>query len=173
MAGVTFGSVTIGSALERCRHDVLLVGVGVKRVVIGLDGSSTARVALGVAEDEAALRAVPLVIVTAWSPPSVSTPYPIAYDPETFEQPARQQLDDAAAEVTARHPELVVETVLVQSDARDALMTQLAADDLLVIGTRGLGGVLGLLLGSVASYSIRHAPCPVLVVPSPHETSAS
>jgi len=57
--------------------------------------------------------------------------------------------------------------VLVQSDGRDALMSQLEADDLLVIGTRGLGGVLGLVLGSVASYCIRNAPCPVIVVPSP------
>lgn len=97
----------------------------------------------------------------------VSTPYPIAYDPYTFEEPAQKLVDEAAAEVRAQHPELSVETMLVQSDARDALISQLEADDLLVIGTRGLGGVLGLVLGSVASYCIRNAPCPVIVVPSP------
>lgn len=117
--------------------------------------------------DEAKLRGRPLVLVNAWSPPMVSTPYPIAYDPYTFEEPAQKLVDEAAAEIRAGHPELTVETVLVQSDARDALMSQLEADDLLVIGTRGLGGVLGLVLGSVASYCIRNAPCPVIVVPSP------
>ena len=97
----------------------------------------------------------------------VSTPYPIAYDPHTFEEPAQKLVDEAAAEIRAGHPGVTVETVLVQSDPRDALMSQLEADDLLVIGTRGLSGVLGLVLGSVASYCIRNAPCPVIVVPSP------
>jgi len=39
-------------------------------------------------------------------------------------------------------------------------------DDLLVIGARGRGVLAALLLGSVASYCVRHAPCPVLVVPA-------
>jgi nucleotide-binding universal stress UspA family protein len=139
----------------------------VSRIIVGLDGSSSARRAVEVGVDEAKLRGRPLVLVNAWSPPMVSTPYPIAYDPYTFEEPAQKLVDEAAAEIRAGHPELTVETVLVQSDARDALMSQLEADDLLVIGTRGLGGVLGLVLGSVASYCIRNAPCPVIVVPSP------
>jgi len=55
-------------------------------------------------------------------------------------------------------------------DAADHAIVQLAAQlaaDLIVIGTHNRKGLERLLLGSVAEGTVRHAPCPVLVIPAP------
>lgn len=135
-----------------------------RRVVVGYDGSIPARVALEQGADEADLRRVPLVVLTAWSTPMVSSPYPIELDPGIFEDGARRSLDEAVGLARARHPDVEVDGELVQNDPRTALLSAVGSDDLLVVGTRGRGGVAGLLLGSVATHCIRHAACPVLVV---------
>ena len=49
-----------------------------------------------------------------------------------------------------------------------SLIEQAKDADLLVVGTRGHGGFVGLLLGSVGEHCVTHAPCPVVVVRSPH-----
>jgi nucleotide-binding universal stress UspA family protein len=60
-----------------------------------------------------------------------------------------------------------VEWRLIQGDPRDAILELASAEqsNLIVLGTRGRGGAARLLLGSIAEYLVRHASCPVLVVP--------
>jgi nucleotide-binding universal stress UspA family protein len=68
---------------------------------------------------------------------------------------------DAAAETLAG---LDVERRVVEGSAA-VVLTEAAADaDLLVVGSRGLGGFKELLLGSVGHQSAQHAPCPVVIV---------
>lgn len=51
-------------------------------------------------------------------------------------------------------------------DARDALLDACTGLklDILIVGSRGLGPVKRMLLGSVSNYLVEHAPCPVVVV---------
>lgn len=51
------------------------------------------------------------------------------------------------------------------NDPRNAILNTSA--DVIVVGARGHGGVMGLLLGSVADYVARHAKVPVVIVPNP------
>jgi nucleotide-binding universal stress UspA family protein len=61
-----------------------------------------------------------------------------------------------------------VEQVTVEGAAPRVLLEQAEDAELLVVGSRGLGGFRGLLLGSVSQQCAHHAQCPVVVVPTPH-----
>lgn len=69
--------------------------------------------------------------------------------------PSRLALEWAVTEALLRNG---------QGNAADVLLRAAGNADLLVVGSRGLGGFTGLLLGSVSSQVLHHAPCPVLVV---------
>jgi nucleotide-binding universal stress UspA family protein len=135
------------------------------RVVVGVDGSDTARRALDVAAEQADRLGRSLLVVTAWTTPTTSIAYPISFDPQVYEQAAVDLMDASLAHVAASHPDLIVDSEVVQDDPRRALLSRVDAEDELVVGSQGLSGIVGLLVGSVASYCVAHAPCPVLVVP--------
>ena len=59
-----------------------------------------------------------------------------------------------------------VDAVLVRGSVVEALLKSTHPEDLLVVGSRGLGGFKGLLLGSVSTHCVQHARCPVAVVPT-------
>jgi len=74
-------------------------------------------------------------------------------------------LDRVAAEVTERYPDLPVQKILTESDARLALVKQSAQARLTVVGSRGKGRLAEVLLGSVAFHVAAHGHSPVAVVP--------
>jgi nucleotide-binding universal stress UspA family protein len=59
-----------------------------------------------------------------------------------------------------------ITTTVKQGSASQALLKAAEDADLLVVGRRGHGGFIGLLIGSTAEQVAHHAPCPVVVVPS-------
>lgn len=71
------------------------------------------------------------------------------------------------AEAVKRVPEgISVKTYNELGEPRTAI-TDFAAQngyEVIIIGSRGLGAISGLLLGSVSTYVVHHSPCPVLVV---------
>jgi nucleotide-binding universal stress UspA family protein len=139
-------------------------------VVVGVDGSPGARRALRFAAREARLRGTGLVVVAAYHPSEQvgSEDRADAHEPpEPDPQPARtragiEQLIAEEPEAATIEADLEVEpghpaNVLLDTARRiDA--------SLLVVGSRGLGGFAGLLLGSVGEAVSRHAQCPVAVV---------
>lgn len=135
-------------------------------VVVGVDGSLAARRAVRFAAEEAALRGLPLRIVTA-------TPWPAMREP-TGRGAARadlQMLVDAdaalteAAELAEKFvPAACVATVTAVGWAAATLVDESRSAELVVVGNRGLGGFSGLLLGSVAVGVSTHAECPVVIV---------
>ena len=136
-------------------------------IVVGVDGSDGSARALRWALDEAREWQATVEAVHAWSPPyagiGVESGWAMA-DP-VLEEAATTLLAEAVdAADTGGLPEPVVRTVRCGHPA--ATLIEVAADaDLLVVGSRGLGGFGRLLLGSTSTQVAHHAPCPVVVVP--------
>jgi nucleotide-binding universal stress UspA family protein len=83
-------------------------------------------------------------------------------DRDKLREEHRRVLDEVVAETGGD-----VRPVLAEGDARDVLVKAAEHASLLVVGSRGAGPVREVLLGSVSSYCVHHAPCPVVVVRAP------
>ena len=124
-------------------------------VVVGADGSAGSRAAIAFAAEEAMLRAVPLLAVCALadSPGSLGGAGPMQ---EAFDQDiARSEKD---------YPELTILRQVTFSQPRAALLDATSGAQLLIVGSRGRGGLKGMPLGSVSQAMLHHARCPVAVV---------
>jgi len=138
-------------------------------VVLGVDGSPEASAAVAHAFDEAWLRGTALVAVHAWVDPVVRAPgdiLPVVFDADQVRDEEARLLAEAIAGCRNQYPDVAVREELVHGPTRAALIDHSAAAQLVVVGTRGRGGMRGLLLGSVSQAVLHHAACPVLVVPS-------
>jgi nucleotide-binding universal stress UspA family protein len=104
-----------------------------------------------------------------------SVPPPAAelwYDAGGSFERLQKELRKRAAELTTRAGErlkkhkLKVETVVQEGDARSVIVDEARkwSADLIVMGSHGYTGLTRLLLGSVASFVVSHAPCSVEVV---------
>jgi nucleotide-binding universal stress UspA family protein len=134
-----------------------------------VDGSPAARAALSWAADEARRRGRPLVVISAWyrEPGIVIGPLPaeigMELTPERVEAAQRAVLDHAVKDVA----DVELRTVVVHGDPRSELTEASGDAELLVVGNRGHGPVVEAILGSVSSYCVHHARCPVVVVKTP------
>ncbi|MBM9469487.1 universal stress protein [Nakamurella leprariae] len=133
-------------------------------VVLGLDGDGTADQAIDVAFAEAQLRGAPLRVVSCRDELRVVLPeYLGAEDAARAEQEHRAAITDRLSDRHARFPDVAVEVVLQQGPAKPALLLASEAASVLVVGSRGRGGIAGLLLGSTSQALMAHAGCPVVV----------
>jgi nucleotide-binding universal stress UspA family protein len=124
-------------------------------VIVGVDGSPASRAALEFAFEEATLRGVHLVALCALA------------DAPSRLGGARQMEEDFDRLMTIEEkerPEVTVVRQVAAGSPRWALLTAAAEAQLLVVGSRGLGGLHGLRLGSVVQGVLHHSPCPVAVV---------
>ncbi|MER6631174.1 universal stress protein [Streptomyces sp. NPDC000987] len=131
-------------------------------ITAGVDGTEESVAALGWAAREAIRRGRALRVVHAWR----FQPYEglDAADAETQAGWVRNAVDEAVRTVTARHPELEVSTDVVEGPAVDTLVAAAADAEMLVLGSRGHGPVVGFLLGSVGQQVIAAAKRPVVLV---------
>jgi len=134
-------------------------------IVVGVDGSKGAEAALQWAVEEAKLRGADLELVYGWIPPAAEAD-PTGMAIARCREPGEEILRTAEAEVRAWAPELEVRVALVPLPGAAALVGRSEHADLVVVGTRGRGGFVGLLLGSVSTQVVHHAHCPVVVVRS-------
>ena len=138
-------------------------------IVVGIDGSKSSSQALRWAVAEARLRSVPVRAVHAWSysQPLVPSLVGYPYSAESFRNAiddrwqAKQRLERATSELGEDDG---IERVVVEGPASQALIDAVGEGDLLVVGSRGHGGLTNLLLGSVSQQCAQHAPCPVVIV---------
>jgi nucleotide-binding universal stress UspA family protein len=137
-------------------------------VVVGDDGSEGAARAVRFGLEEARRRGTALHVIRAWSIMSTSRPMDV---PAGFAASLAEYEAAAASEEAARVEHLIgtdvdvpVEVHCVHSPAAQALIVASETADVIVVGSRGLGGFRSLVLGSVAEQCIRHASGPVIVV---------
>lgn len=136
-------------------------------IVVGVDGSDQSMCAVVWAAKEAARRGVPLHLVTAYTIPIFAA---------TSIDPGYAQVDDVAMReagmavldgASARAREYVqdVDAHVIGGDASGVLLELSKRVDLIVVGSRGRGGFVGRLLGSVSTALPGHANCPTVVTP--------
>ncbi|MCZ7424904.1 universal stress protein [Micromonospora sp. WMMA1949] len=132
-------------------------------VVVGSDGSESALRALGFAVERAAQRDVPLRVLRAWEPPGDRW-VPPDFDPEQVAASERAAAEAELAPWRESFPDVPVEIEAVPGSASALLVEASRSAQLVVVGSRGRGGLRGMLLGSVSQQLIQHSHCPVAVV---------
>src|SRR3954471_2516321 len=139
-------------------------------IVVGVDGSDSSRAALEWAYDEAAHHGAVLTVVNAWHPPTLPMAPPYGHlPPEGYESQPRTEamelLDQFTSALVPKTPAVDVRTAVAEGkNPAEVLIDRSAEADLVVVGSRGHGGFLGMLLGSVSQHLATHANCPVVIV---------
>jgi nucleotide-binding universal stress UspA family protein len=143
-------------------------------IVVGVDGSEGSRTALAWAAREARLRGSPLMLVGAWEFPygSYASAGWAGVLPDLADDckaVAAEQIDRACDAVGTALDGLDVTRTVRRGGAASVLIEASKDADLLVVGTRGHGGFVGMLLGSVSTQCAHHSRCPLVIVPPEHE----
>ena len=129
-------------------------------VVVGVDGSSSSHVALDLAFAEAGAAKVDLVAVEVRR----SRDYTWAELPEDTEL----NLSEVLAGYGERYPDISVSQEILSGNPALVLASVARRARCLVVGSRGLGGFRGMLLGSTSRALIHHTDCPLIITPLPH-----
>ena len=143
---------------------------GIDQIVVGVDGSDSSRKALAWAYDEAGHHGATLLVVSTWEPPTVpmTPPYWNLTPEEYGDQPRQevlQRLERFTSELVPKDPAVDVRTSVEEGkNPAKVLIERSKEADLVVVGSRGHGGFVGMLLGSVSQHLVAHAECPVVVV---------
>lgn len=167
-AGLLLGSVSLALAGHVTTPVVVVRGEPKQvygEVVVGFDQSPESEAALRYAFQEAVRRGARLRAIHSWELPVLAAGA-TAYTPlvEDVFEAERRLAADTLVPWRERYPQVEVEeTVLYGHPVRDICEASAAAD-LVVVGSRGLGGFGSAVLGSVSHGVLHHAGCPVAVV---------
>lgn len=138
-------------------------------ILVGIDGSEGSKEALRWALAEARLRRTSIDAVYAWSIP-VGVTWAPAFDEQTLgvmREAAETTLSDALNEVVGDASNVEIHEHAIEGPPGAVLVEKAEGAELLVVGSRGLGGFKELLLGSVGHQCAQHAPCPVVIIHQP------
>jgi nucleotide-binding universal stress UspA family protein len=173
-----FRGLLLGSVSQQCLHHaripIAIVRAaspeagGRERVVVGVDGSEPSEAALRWALDEGSAHKAVVQVVHAWEAPVIYGPVGGVSGSEIggIESGAHRLVDDMIERLGEKAASVEVERTVVPGGPASSLLDAAEGADLVVVGRRGLGGFGRLLLGSVSEHVARHAPCPVVVVPT-------
>lgn len=167
------GEVLAGSVSQHlARHATCSVVVvrepttpGLRRIVVGVDGSPTSEAALEFACARAARTHEAVVAVHGWRVPAPSTDV-WSSDPRVVPDMADRErlLQESVAGVRAAHPDVDLLPEAIPVAPGQVLVDASAGASLVVVGSRGRGFFSGLLLGSVSQEVVQRAHCSVAVI---------
>ncbi len=135
------------------------VHTGIKDIVVGVDASPESVAALEWAISMARVTGAEVTAIMAWVP-AMAFGY---VDVGDWRESQERALIDVVK--LAEPDDVTVNVRFVDGSAAGVLVEASRHADLLVVGSRGRGAVAGLLLGSVSTHCVRHALCPVAVLP--------
>lgn len=149
-----------------------------RSIVVGYDGSEHAVKAVEFAAAEAVSRRAPLRLVHAFTPPmgGAGLGYGMILPAdalETMRDGIADNLESDVAALRTRFPDVEIDASVILGNSAAALLEKAADAQLLVVGSRGLGGFRGMLLGSTGIQVASHSPCPAVIVrdlPAPGAT---
>ena len=138
-------------------------------IIVGVDGSGHSQRALECAMKEAAIRNVPLTVLTVHEAIRGYYGHMAMYpdDPDRTEEArkaAQAETDEVLAGLAGPRPDSVT-VKAVHGFPVEELLNAGKDADMIVLGSRGAGGFTRLMMGSVAGQVAQHAHCPVLIVP--------
>lgn len=154
---------TVPHLLHRAHCPVLVVPEGAqaaqpfRRVVVGFDGSPSSQAALRWGLDVAHADRTQLAVLRATDERRLPSPWA-----QTRTSASELRAEVVACDPRADHPE--VDVRLVPGAADTVLPSAAGPEDLLVVGSRGRGGLAGMLLGSVSAYCVSNPIATVAVV---------
>ncbi|GAA2304406.1 universal stress protein [Nonomuraea roseoviolacea subsp. roseoviolacea] len=134
-------------------------------IIVGVDGSAPARAAVEWAADDALRMHEPLRIIHAVdrSPYQIAK-FPTAEWPDALIRGGEKALAEALAVAHERQPSVEATTRMLEGSPAQVLRDEGQDAAEIVVGSRGLGGFAGALLGSTGVNVAGRAPCPVVVV---------
>ncbi len=133
------------------------------RIVVGVDGSAASVNALKEGARLASEMGGTVDAVAVWEKPTKLASY-AAVGIGSFEEAAGKVLQDALFQAFGEDVPASVSARLIQGLPASALSSAAEGARMLVVGRRGHGGIMGLLLGSVSAAVVNQSPVPVLVV---------
>jgi nucleotide-binding universal stress UspA family protein len=159
-------------------------------IVVGLDGSRGSDAALRWALAEARLRGSDVRAVHVYQPPPlIPADTAVGIGGVAYSAPFSSEEIERLRSAAEREAQAVIEGALgrigldafagievrqetLEGPTAQTLIEAGRGAELLVLGSRGRGGFLGLLLGSVSQQCAQHPPCPVVILPPPEEVES-
>jgi nucleotide-binding universal stress UspA family protein len=139
-----------------------------QRIVVGVDGSPTSKLALRWALTQARLTGATIDAVIAWEYPEAMTGNfwiaNLVDDQPGFDAMAEKELAAAISETAGPDPDVTINPVVIRGYPAEVLIDAAEGAGLLVVGSRGRGGFASALLGSVSQHCAHHATCPLVII---------
>lgn len=140
------------------------------RIVVGVDDSSHGRAALAWAYAQAKLRGANLEIVHAWDYPYQGPRTSVTVPKDLMQLDAAEELEAVVRDLVVDESDgVAVHAGLVEGGAAEVLINASNDAELVVVGSRGRGGLASKLLGSTSHAVVQYANCPVVVIRVPDE----
>ncbi|GGI94220.1 universal stress protein [Streptomyces brasiliensis] len=136
-------------------------------VVVGVDGAPSSLAAVAEAAREARWRGAGLRVVHAFLWPAMHVPMgpsPLGPKEGGLRNMVQRLIAEAVERARTVAPDVDVTHAVVTGEPLTVLTAESRAAELVVVGSRGMGGFVGLLIGSTAVHLAAHGRCPVLVV---------
>jgi nucleotide-binding universal stress UspA family protein len=141
-----------------------------RRIVVGIDGSASSNEALLWAADYARATGGAVHAIHAWLPPTGGlTLPPVFTDWAPLEHQAEELPRRVVEEVLGDRPGVQVIPRTIRGGAAQVLVDASRHAELLVVGSLGLGGLKGMMLGSTGHHCAAHSHCPVVIVHHEHK----
>ncbi|WP_158888142.1 universal stress protein [Amycolatopsis anabasis] len=144
-------------------------------VVVGVEDSPASAAAIPIAFEEASWRGGRLIALHCVNTPFLAAVFEethVHLDQPALETQAREVLTDRLGDWPQRYPGVTVERLVTRGHPTEELLGMADRAQLLVVGSRGRGGLAGMLLGSTSQAVMSYALCPVIVARNPGDHGA-